>query len=88
MGLFDFGSAPSGPKVFKTKGEIHHALMHIQSLDYKQRPVVMGALIRELDNGGVTVQELKETIRQLRKSQTISETDQHELLHLADHPEA
>lgn len=77
-----FGS--DTPKIFKNKEEIRSALMHIQSLDSRQRPLVMGSLIRELDNGGVTLKELKEVIHELRKNQVITQTDAENLLHLAD----
>ena len=78
MGLFTSDT----PKVFKNKDDIKKALMELQSLDYKQRPVVLGSLIGELDNGGVTRQEFKEVVHELRKNQIISETDKDSLLHL------
>lgn len=78
MGLFSSDT----PKVFKNKDEIKKALEHIRSLDYRQKPVVMGALIRELDHGGVTRQEIKDVVRELKKNHVISETDEDELLEL------
>lgn len=79
MGLFTSDT----PKIFKNKEEIKKSILEIHSLDYKQRPIVMGALIAELDNGGVTRQELVKIIHELRKENVISDTDRDSLLHLA-----
>lgn len=75
MGLF----IPT-PKVFKNKEEIRTALLEIESLDYKERPEVLEALIAELDDGGVTAQELKAVVLRLRKEFKISETDAKNIL--------
>lgn len=75
-----FGS--DTPKVFKNKDEIRAALMDIHSLDYNERPQVLGALIRELDAGGVTKLELREVVRELRKNHVISEMDEENILNL------
>ena len=79
MGLFTSDT----PKIFNNKEEIKKALLEIHSLDYKQRPIVMGALIGELDNRGVTRIELIRIIHELRKDNIISDTDRDSLLHLA-----
>lgn len=80
MGLFTSDT----PKVFKNKDEIKRALMEIDSLDYRQKPIVLGSLIRELDNGGVTKLELISVVRELRKNQVITETDKQNLLDLIE----
>ena len=79
MGLFTSDT----PKIFKNKEEIKKALLEIHSLDYKQRPVVMGAFIGEMDNGGVTRTELIKIIHELKKENVISDTDRDSLHHLA-----
>ena len=72
----------SSPKIFKTTQEIKDALYKIQSLDYKERPVVLAALIKELDDGGVSKEELIKVIRELRSKGEISEIDKNNLLGL------
>ena len=54
----------------------------MKSLDYTQRPAVYEALIKELDNGGVTKEELKLVVRHLREDHVISDIDRHNLLAL------
>ena len=76
MGFFD------SKKVFKTSQQIRDALFQIKSLDYRERPNVYAALIRELDDGGVDKEEIKKVIRELRKEGEISEIDQRNLLRL------
>lgn len=76
MGLF------SSRKVFKTKQQIRDALFQIKSLDYRQQPSVFEALIKELDDGGVSTEELKKVIRELRNNGEISEIDQQNLSQL------
>jgi len=76
MGFFD------SKKVFKTSQQIRDALFQIKSLDYRERPNVYAALIRELDDGGVGKEEIKKVIRELRKEGEISEIDQRNLLRL------
>ena len=71
MGLF----TSSAPKVFKTSEEIKKALFRINTLDYKERPEVFKALREELDHGGVSPQEFKDIISELRREHKISEVD-------------
>jgi hypothetical protein len=76
MGFF------TSKKIFGTAEEIRKKLYKIQSLDYKERPVVYQALIKELDDNGVTAEELKLVIRQLKEDHEISEIDRKNLLAL------
>ncbi|MCL5795857.1 MAG: hypothetical protein M1338_05915, partial [Patescibacteria group bacterium] len=62
MGLWD------SKKVFKTKQQIKDALFQIKTLDYRQKPVVYEALIKELDDGGVSEEEIKKVVKELRKN--------------------
>lgn len=78
MGFFSSDS----PKVFKSKDEIKRAILKINSLDYRQKPEVIGALIRELDDGGVSREEFKKVVLALRREGEISETDKNNLLAL------
>lgn len=72
----------SSKKVFKTKQQIKDALYQIQSLDYRQRPNVYAALVKELDDGGVSQEEIKRVVRELRQEGEISEIDKNNLLAL------
>lgn len=75
MGFFNiFGQ--SEPKIFQSKEEIRKALLKIASLDYKERPEVFDALVKELDHGGVNKEELFIVLRELREQHTISEIDE------------
>lgn len=76
MGFFD------SPKIFDTAEQIHHALFQIKSLTEAERQKVMAALVNELDDGGVTTEELKKVVRDLRLKGEISEIDQKNLLNL------
>ncbi len=76
MGFF------TSPKKFTTKQQIKDALFGVQSLDYRQRPVVYEALIKELDDGGATVEEIKKVVNELRRNGEISEIDKKNLLEL------
>lgn len=76
MGFF------SSKKIFSSRDEIRKRLYQIRSLDYKERPIVYEALIKELDAGGVTAEELKLVVRQLRNDKEISEIDKKNLLQL------
>ncbi len=78
MGLFD------SKKVFKTSQQIKDALFQVESLDYRQRPAVYEALIKELDDGGVSTEEIKRVVRELREKGEISEIDKDNLLKLAE----
>lgn len=69
-------------KVFQTSQQIKDALFQIKSLDYRQRPTVLEALIKELNDGGVSAEELKKVIRELRERGEISEIDKANLLAL------
>lgn len=78
MGFF------SSKKIFSTSDQIRRRLYEIKSLDFEQRPKVYQALIDELDGGGVTAEELKLVVRELREDNEISEIDRHALLALLD----
>jgi len=74
MGFF------SSKKIFKSSDQIRKRLYKIKTLDYKERPKVYKALIRELDDGGVSSTELKLVVRELRLDNDISEIDKRKLL--------
>jgi hypothetical protein len=74
----------SSKKVFKTSQQIRDALFQIKSLDYRERPTVYSALIKELDDGGVSKEEIKRIVRELRKEREISEIDKKNLLKLIE----
>ena len=76
MGLF------SSKKVLNSSQQIKDALFQIKSLDYRQRPVVYEALIKELDDGGVSSMEIKKVIIELKKNGEISEIDEKNLRQL------
>ena len=76
MGFF------TSEKILHTQEEIKKALFKIQTLDYQQRPIVFEALRKELDDGGVTTEELKRVVRELRRQAIISEIDKENLLQL------
>lgn len=76
MGLF------SSKKVFKTSQQIKDALYQIKTLDYRERPTVYSALVKELDDGGVSKEEIKRIVRELREDKQISEIDKKNLLKL------
>ena len=78
MGLF------SSKKILKTSQQIKDALFQIKSLDYRERPAVYQAFIKELDDGGVSQEELKKVIRELRNNGEISEIDKENLLELIE----
>jgi len=77
MGLFG-----STKKVFKSRQEIKDALYKIQSLDYRERPKVLEVLIKELDDGGVSPEEIRRVVREMRERREISEVDKNNLLKL------
>lgn len=70
--------------VFKTSKQLRQALFRINTLDYQQREHIYELLLRQLDDGGITSQELKETIRRLREQREISDIDRDNLLKLLD----
>jgi len=76
MGLF------GSKKILKTHQQIKDALFQVKSLDYRERPAVYEALIKELDDGGVSQEELKKVVRELRNNGEISEIDKNSLLEL------
>lgn len=78
MGLFD------SPKIFKTHEQIRKALFQLASLDQRQKEIVYNALVKELDDDGVSVEELKKVVRELRASGLISEIDKKNLLELVN----
>lgn len=69
-------------KMFSTSQQIREALFKIRSLDYKERPKVFEKLRAELDAGGVTEEEFKLAVRELRNDLEISEVDKKNLLEL------
>ena len=69
-------------KVFKTKQQIKDALYQVKSLDYREKPNVYSALVKELDDGGVSKEEIKRVVRELRLNGDISEIDKNNLLKL------
>ncbi|MFA6410534.1 MAG: hypothetical protein WCW26_03090 [Candidatus Buchananbacteria bacterium] len=68
--------------IFSTHEQIKDALFHIESLDYKQREIAFEAISAKLSGGGVTQEELKKVITDLRHAGQISEIDQKNLLAL------
>ncbi len=72
----------SSKKIFKTSQQIKDALYQLKTLDYRERPNVMAELIKELDDGGVSKEELIRVVRELRAKGEISELDQADLLSL------
>ena len=68
--------------IFNTSEEIKKTLYHLSTLDAHQRDVVFKALVKQMDDGGVTQEELKKVIHQLRLSGEISEIDAHQLREL------
>ena len=78
MGFF------SSKKIFGSSLDIKQRLYKIRTLDYKERPRVYEALIKELDDGGVTEEEFKLVIRHLREDNDISEIDRKNLLALLE----
>lgn len=72
----------SSKKIFKTKQQIKDALFQLQSLDYRQKPTVFEELVKELDDGGVSAEEIKKVVRELKESGEISEIDKNHLLSL------
>jgi len=76
MGLF------SSKKVFKNRQQIKDALFRVKSLDYREKPSVYNALIKELDDGGVSKEEIRRVVLELRRDGEISEVDKDNLLKL------
>lgn len=74
----------SSPKIFKTSKKIRQALFKISSLDSRQREAVYQALAKELDDGGVSAEEINEAVRRLRQKGEISEIDKKNLLALLE----
>ena len=77
MGLFG-----SSKKVFKTRQEVKDALFQIKSLDYREKPRVLEVLIKELDDGGVSPEEIRRVVSEMRQRGEISEVDKKNLLQL------
>ena len=57
-------------------------MYQIKSLDYRQRPSVYASLIKELDDGGVSAEEIRKVVLELREKGEISEIDKKNLLSL------
>ena len=64
--------------------QIEEELDKIDSLDYKEKAAIMDVLNNHLDFGGVTAEELRESIIDLRKEYKISETDAKYLEEIAE----
>lgn len=78
MGFFN------SPKVFLTRRQIQEALYKIKTLDVQQREAVLSAFGKELDDGGVSVEEIKRVTRELREKKLISEIDAEALRSLSN----
>ncbi|MBI5221754.1 MAG: hypothetical protein HY979_03045 [Candidatus Magasanikbacteria bacterium] len=76
MGFF------TSKKIFNTRQQIKDALFKLKTIDYREKPNVYEALIKELDDGGVTSEEMKRVIRELREHNEISEIDKKYLLEI------
>ena len=76
MGFFD------SLKIFQTRQQIEEALYRVKSLDAHQREVVLAAFGKELDDNGVSVEEIKRVVRELHLKKVISDIDTKELLSL------
>jgi len=74
MGFF------SSKKIFKTSQQIKDVLFQLPSLDFRQRETILTALIKELDDGGVSEEEIKRVVKELRAKGEISEVDKESLL--------
>lgn len=72
----------SSKKIFTTSQQLKTALFRISSLNQQQRSIVYEALIKELDDNGISAEELKRVTRELRLKGEISEIDQQNLLQL------
>ncbi|HLC90110.1 MAG TPA: hypothetical protein VJG65_04060 [Patescibacteria group bacterium] len=72
----------SSKKIFNTSQQIKDALFRLQNLDSQQRQSVFSALVKELDDGGVSAEEIKRVARELREKNEISEIDKNELLQI------
>ncbi len=68
--------------VFTTREEIRREILKIRSIDYTERDDVLEKFYKELDNGGVTREEIRRIVRELREDQEISEIDKKNLLKL------
>ncbi len=69
-------------KIFKDHQHLRSALYNLGTLDQKQLEVVYAALVKELDDGGITAYELTEAARSLRNKGLISEVDKEKILGL------
>ena len=70
-------------KNFTTSQQLKAALFRASSLDQSQRAAVFEALRPELDENGITAEELKRVLRELRLDGKISDIDRRNLLQLA-----
>lgn len=69
-------------KVFRNKEEIIQALRDISSIDYRERAKVLEKMKEELDHGGVSRQEFRDVVRDLKSEYHISDVDVKNLLDL------
>ena len=72
----------SSKKIFTTSQQLRAALFHVSSLDDVQRAAVLAALLPQLDDNGIMVDELKRVLRELRLDGKIFEIDYKNLLQL------
>ncbi|OGY52495.1 MAG: hypothetical protein A2951_00475 [Candidatus Buchananbacteria bacterium RIFCSPLOWO2_01_FULL_56_15] len=70
-------------KIFTTSQQLQAALFRVSSLNESQRAAVFEALRPELDDNGVSAEELKRVLRELRLDGKISDIDRRNLLQLA-----
>ena len=72
----------SPKKTIKASQQIKDALFQIKTLDYRERPAVYDALVKELKDSGVGPEEIKKMVKELKDRGEISEVDQQKLLEL------
>ena len=69
-------------KIFTTSQQLKAALFRVSSLDESQRVAVFEALRPELDDNGISTEELTRVLRKLRLDGKISDIDRRNLLQL------
>ncbi len=60
MGLFFSNTSPKN--VFRTSKEVRRALAEISSLTKEEKKLIFDEIVKELDDGGVTVYEGKKNL--------------------------
>lgn len=69
-------------KIFKDRQHLRSALYRLGTLDQNQLEIVCEALAKELDDNGLSAQELIDVTRELRNKGLISEIDKEKILGL------